>query len=415
MDFVPLRLRFPVVTPSNRMKEALNALLRSKFGLEIRRLEAFQEMISLWPQGDRKGDVLISYIVDPFLVDDERKISNSHTHHWESWLMARAFLEMGYAVDVISYLDHRFVPRKDYSLFLAARTNFERIAKLLNPDCIKIAHLDTAHWLYNNTAVLQRALDVQQRHGVSLQSFKFIEYNWAIEHADYATVLGNQFTVDTYAYANKPVYRIPISSCGSYAWDDGKDFGRCCNNFLWFGSQGFVHKGLDLVLEAFAGMPEQHLYVCGPIDDEPQFKRAFGGYLYDTQNIHTVGWVDVDSDNFRNICGKCASLIYPSCAEGGGGSVIQCMHAGLIPIVSRQASVDIAEDYGILIAEFSVEEIVREVEKLSLLTFAELQQMSRNAWEFARANHTRERFYNEFVRHMQNIIENRHGRQREDG
>lgn len=394
------------------MKEALNAFLRSKFGLEIRRFEASQEMVSLWPEGDRKGDVLISYIVDPFRVDDESKISNSHTHHWESRLMATAFLEMGYAVDVISYLDQQFVPRKEYSLFLAARTNFERIATLLNPDCIKIAHLDTAHWLYNNTAVLQRALNVQQSHGVSLQSFKFIEFNWAIEQADYATVLGNQFTVDTYAYANKPVCRVPISSCGSYAWDEGKDFGQCRENFLWFGSQGFVHKGLDLVLEAFAAMPEQQLYVCGPIDDEPQFKRAFDRYLYATPNIHTVGWVDVESNNFRDICGKCVGLVYPSCAEGGGGSVIQCMHAGLIPIVSRQASVDIAEDYGIFIEQLSVEEIVRQVENLSSLTSAELQQMSRNAWEFARANHNRERFYKEFVRHMQNIIENRHGRQR---
>ena len=34
-----------------------------------------------------------------------------------------------------------------------------------------------------------------------------------------------------------------------------------------------VHKGLDLVLEAFAGMPEYHLTVCGPVAKEKDFER----------------------------------------------------------------------------------------------------------------------------------------------
>jgi glycosyltransferase involved in cell wall biosynthesis len=391
------------------MTRFINQLLRRWLGLEIRQYKTFPAAVTLQPEGGVKGNVLISYIIDPFLVDDENQIPNSHTHHWESWLMAKAFLQMGYAVDVISFMDDRFVPQKNYTLFIAARTNFERIAKLLNSDCIKVAHLDTAHWLYNNAAVLQRSLDLQRRHGVTLASFKFIEYNWAIEHADCATVLGNQFTVDTYAYAQKPVYRIPISSCGSYAWNQERDFAQRRRNYLWFGSKGFVHKGLDLVLEAFAAMPEHHLYVCGPLEDEPQFQQAFHRQLYDTPNIQTIGWVDVDSDEFSEICGKCIGLVYPSCAEGGGGSVIQCMHAGLIPLVSREASVDIHADYGIILEEFSVEEVTRRVAALSSLGAGELEQMSRKAWEFARQNHTREHFFAEFRQRMQKIIDTHRG------
>ncbi len=390
------------------MKSLINNLLRKHFGLEIRPFKSFPAVITLKPDGISIGDVLLSYIIDPFMVDDEIQISNNHTHHWESYLIAKAFLQMGYAVDVISYLDDRFVPQKNYAVFLAARTNFERIAKLLNNDCIKIAHLDTSHWLFNNAAVLKRSLQVQQSRGVSLVSFKFIEYNWAIEYADYATVLGNQFTVETYSYAQKPVFRIPISSCNLYHWTPEKDFDHCRNNFFWFGSHGFLHKGLDLVLDAFVNMPDCRLYVCGPIDYEPSFQEAFDKELYHTPNIHTLGWVDVDSDEFLDLSSKCVGLVYPSCAEGGGGSVIQCMHAGIIPLVTHESSVDISDEYGVIIKEFTINEVEEKVRMLSSLSSNKLEKMSRKAWEFAREHHTRERFFKVFKKRMQSIISN-HG------
>ncbi len=388
------------------MKKLVNNLLRKILGLEICEYKSYPDAITLLPESVSKGNVLLSYIIDPFLVEDESMISNSHTHHWESYLIAKAFLQMGYAVDVISYLDNRFVPKKNYTLFIAARTNFERIAKLLNRECIKIAHLDTSHWIFNNSAILKRSLDVQQRHGVSLTSFKFIEYNWAVEHAGYATVLGNQFTVDTYQYSRKKIYKIPISTCNLYPWRASKEFDECRRHFLWFGSDGLVHKGLDLVLDAFVSMPENHLYVCGPISDDPQFEKAFNKELYHTSNIHTVGWVDVESDEFLNISNQCAALVYPSCAEGGGGSVIQCMHSGLVPVVSYESSVDISDEYGFILEEFSVSEIIDKVRCISALPAERLEKMSRKAWEYARENHTREHFYQVFRQTMQAVISN---------
>ena len=50
------------------------------------------------------------------------------------------------------------------------------------------------------------------------------------------------------------------------------------------------------------------------------------------------------------------ALVYPSCSEGGGGCVINCMHAGLIPVVSYESSVDISHDCGVIFKENSVEE-----------------------------------------------------------
>lgn len=360
---------------------------------------------SFYPVGKQSGsarrNALVAYIIDPFLLANDDKIPNSHTHFQESKLIVQVFLELGYSVDVISYLNHTFQPKKKYDYFFSARTNFETISKRLNNDCIKIAHLDTAHWLFNNKAAYERYYALQQRRGVTLPlRRKIVEFNWAIEHADYATILGNQFTLDTYKYANKQIFRLPIPTCTVYPWFSNKDFKYARNNYLWFGSIGFVNKGLDLVLEAFTDMPEYHLYVCGPIEKEIDFVNAYKKELYETANIHTVGWVDIESPLFKDLCNKCVGMIYTSCSEGGGGCVITCMQAGLIPIVNYESSIDIDPKYGVLLPEATIGEIKKSIVKVGELSEDTLYAMARNAWEVSRERYTSVAYINT----LKNII-----------
>jgi glycosyltransferase involved in cell wall biosynthesis len=338
-----------------------------------------------------KGRVLLAYIIDPFLLADGAAPSNAHTHHWESWQIAQSFLDRGYAVDVISYQNQWFVPRKSYDVLFAARTNFHRLALAMPPHCRKVVHLDTAHWLFNNTAAYRRLLDVQQRRKVTLYNPKMVEVNWAIEHADLCTVLGNDFTLDTYRFANKPLHRVLISAPEVYDYPEARDIGTARQHFMWFGSSGFVHKGLDLVLEAFAGMPDCHLHVCGPFADEPEFMQAFHDEMFNHPNIHAEGWVDVASERFRELCRQSIAVVYPSASEGGGGSVISCMHGGLIPVVSRETSVDIGE-FGLQIGGFTVEAVRSSVRDLLALPADELDRRARAAWNHARNRHTRASF-----------------------
>jgi glycosyltransferase involved in cell wall biosynthesis len=152
-------------------------------------------------------------------------------------------------------------------------------------------------------------------------------------------------------------------------------------------------------------MPDHHLYVCGPLQKEKDFVRAYYKELYETTNIHAVGWVDVGGPEFKEIANKCVGLVYPSCSEAGGGSVIQCMHAGLIPIVSYESSVDV-DDFGVTLKDNSITTIINTVQMVSDLSGGQLQGMARKAWEFARANHTREKFAEEYKRIILNICQN---------
>lgn len=387
------------------MKRIIKEAFR-KLGVEISRYvpNPHEDIVSLKPENECKGNVLLSLWIEPFLVRDSEAISNTHAHNWRSLQVARTFLDLGYDVDVVDYRNGTFIPEKKYTFFVAFRTNFERIAGLLNNDCIKIVHLDTAHWLFNNSASFRRGLSLQQRKGVTLTGLRIVETNMAIECADYATVSGNQFTIGTYSYSKKPIFRIPYPTCAVYPWSEEKNYEACRNNFLWFGSSGFVHKGLDLVLDVFAEIADCHLYVCGPIQSEKDFEQAYYKELYQTPNIHTLGWVDIDSPEFIEITNKCVGLIYPSCSEGGGGSAITCMQAGVIPIVSYESSVDV-EDFGIILKESSLEEIKAAIQMITRLSAEKLGSMSRKAWEFATANHTREKYAEEFRQVIDRITE----------
>ena len=351
--------------------------------------------ISLKPNGAINGYVLLSYFISPFLLKEDQSIPNSHTNQWECFQIANTFLKLGYAVDVINYTDEQFLPAKNYSFFIDIHRNLERLSPHLNADCIRILHITGAHWLFQNQAEYARLLALQKRRGITLAPRRIAPPSLGIEIADLATILGNEFTIKTFTYAKKPIYRIPISTTNRYEWMPGKNYEKCRNNFLWFGSSGMVHKGLDLVLEAFSEMPEYNLTVCGPIQQEEDFEKAFFKELYQTSNIHTVGWIDTSTSKFTKILESCIGLIYPSCSEGGGGSAITCMHGGLIPILSYESSVDVL-DFGFILNDSSINEIKKTVNVLANLPAKELKMRSRKAWEFVRANHTKERFSEEY-------------------
>ena len=388
------------------MKVLVKSLLRH-FGLEILRYkkDSLAKQISLKPRTTARGNALLSYVLAPFLLKPGQTISNDHTHDWESFQIAEILLDLGYAVDVIDYRNFIFRPRKPYSIFIGARTNFERIARLINPNCIKIVHLDTAHWIYNNSYAYNRHRELVERRGVALNNYKYVEVNQALEWADCATLHGNQYTQGTYRYAQKPLFPIPNTTCGLYDSPKNKEWDICRKNFLWFGSGGLVHKGLDLTLEAFAGMPDYHLHVCGPIEQEKKFEQIYTKELYHTPNIHTKGWVDINGEDFLEVINQCIGLIYPSSSEGCPGSVSTCMHAGLIPILTFECGMDV-HDFGIILKNSSIAEIRKTIIGLSNLPIEKLEVMAQSTWEYARNTHTRENFAVEMRRALEKIIAN---------
>ena len=362
-----------------------------------------RRVISLEPAQRTQGDVLFSYISSPFFRPPGESIPSTHTHYWESLQIAQSFLDLGYGVDVISWRNDWFQPEKPYRAFVDVRYNMERLAPLLSRDCVRIMHAETAHCLFHNAAEARRLLELQGRKGVTLRARRLMEPNWAIEHADCATILGNAFTLGTYRYANKPLYPVPISAPALYPSPEGKDFDAARKRFLWLSSGGMVHKGLDLVLDAFADMPGYEVVICGPVDREADFVAAYEHALYRSPNVRTLNWVDVTSQAFIELMSSCVGLIYPSCSEGQSGAVVTCLHGGLVPIVSRESGVDV-DRFGTVLESCSLEEIKDAVRMVASLPVRELRERARGAWEYARAHHTREKFAEEYRQAVSRIL-----------
>jgi glycosyltransferase involved in cell wall biosynthesis len=207
-------------------------------------------------------------------------------------------------------------------------------------------------------------------------------------------------------FQKKTLYPIHLSTAILVPYYE-KDFTIIKKNYLWLGSTGMVHKGLDLVLEAFSQLPDYNLIVCGPVDKEKDFENAYFKELYRSSNIKTLGFVDLDSKDFLDTIQNTVGLIYPSCSEGQAGSVISCMHAGLIPIISYESGVDTG-DYGCTLSENTVDAIIEAVIFLSQKSTEELRNMSHNSRSYAREYHTREMFskdYEDFVKKILNKTE----------
>jgi glycosyltransferase involved in cell wall biosynthesis len=389
-----------------RARRALGRLLRRLRGVEIRR-------VRLVPDRAPVGRVLLSYIIDPFLVRGERAISLAHTQDWECWRMAHTWRELGFAVDVIHWTNARFAPDSPYDVLIDPRHNLERLSPLVGAECLKVFHAETAHWRTSDDAQRRRLDELAARRGVRLRQLRLVGENRGIETADCAVVLGNEWTLATYRPFGKPLFRVPLSNACLYPSPEGKDFERCRRRFVWFGAPHFVHKGLDRTLEAFAGAPELELSVAGPIDRDAEFANAYARELFATPNIATLGWLDVASERFRALAAGNAGAVFPSCSEGGGGSAVTTMHAGLVPVVTPEASVDVDPSCGVLLPDADVETIRAAARALAIRPAAELRALAVAAWRRARAGHTRESFARDYRAAVLQILETLRPRLRE--
>jgi hypothetical protein len=161
--------------------------------------------------------------------------------------------------------------------------------------------------------------------------------------------------------------------------------------FLWMANRAFVHRGLDLVLEAFAKMPELELNVAGPIESENDFVSAYYKELYETANIRVHGWISVASELFSQLSSDCLFFIYPTCSEGQSGSVITAMNRGMIPIITEDAGID-DQGQAVMLHDPTADMIISVCRKCASCDDEELINMAVRSYDIANSKHSRAEF-----------------------
>lgn len=321
-----------------------------------------------------KHRALLSYLPYAFYLNPDSLLSLAHENIWKCREIGMILRDSGFVVDVASCVSSAFTPKHRYDLFFEVGHNLDRIGHLLPGACIKIVYSTGNHWLFQNRAELERLAGVKERRGVVLKPRRLASPTFADLTADALVMGGNEFTRGTYSHVTCPVYQV-----GSFAFRvshiSERSWSRAHREFLWLGGAGAVLKGLDLVLEVFARMPDLHLHVVGDIESEPDFFEAYRKELLKTMNITYHGYVHHVTDSFLEIARSCCAVIYPSASDASPGAVLSCMSTGLIPIVSYEAGLDVGEA-GVILRDCSLDTIQAEVARMADLGEHELRERS---------------------------------------
>ncbi|HTA82097.1 MAG TPA: glycosyltransferase [Bacteroidia bacterium] len=323
---------------------------------------------------------LVSYIQNVF-EDARNQADERHTNRLTTAIIAETLRDLGYNVDVINYSDDIEDRFNTYDIVIGLGKSLDSVlSKRSSSKKPKVIWFGTGcNPLFSNTATIKRVDDFYKKHGkIVLTSSRYIKEDWVLQHefADWIILHGSTFSRSTYRKENISSIHAPVFIKHNITRTDN-EWATAKQNFIWFGSNGAIHKGLDLVIDAFTERKDCTLHICGDIENEVDFFKLYSPLIKSSSNIKYHGFVNVESDSFKKILQSCAFVIYPSASEGNSPAVLTCMaNGGLVPVVSKNADIDL-NGYGILIDELTIESVSSAVQKSQDLSVSELKAQSK--------------------------------------
>lgn len=334
------------------------------------------------------GRLLLYYKTDSFFSSRLVRKS-SHTNDFEILLMVDCFSKMGFEVDVVDRLaskqDLEAIKGRHYTVFIS---NLAGNSAPLQSHIQSIVTFDKlVAYVMGPEPVLSSFL-VQRRHDEFFERTKHkpvvrrlvkgdeTELNSRFSAVDAFISNGKNFSVQSYLkkYPSIPVHRVPSSISESIVPPQDLFKRKKANRFLYFGGNGCICKGLDLVLEAFDGLEGVELDVCAP-PAEDDFWSYYKPLLSRNPHIRYHGFIEVGGEKFVQLTTEASFNVFASSSEGCATSVLTAMRMGCIPIVSHESDVDVT-GFGFELVNSSVVEIRDLIVKLKELKKDELAKKS---------------------------------------
>jgi hypothetical protein len=338
---------------------------------------------------------LVSYLRAPFVSGRTR----AHTNTWECFTAAEALDALGYRVDVVEYLDGGLPDYSGYDVLYGFGEPFEWSFFAPGGDRLRRVYYGPGcSPAYTARASALRLADAFARTGVWMPDATRVgDRAWRLQTllADTLIALGDEFVLETYRAEGG---RCRYERVRPFFFDAGgpappaerSDEAR--RHFLWFGSTGAIHKGLDLLLEHFAARPDLHLHVCGLKHWEARFLEHYRPLLRGRPNIEDHGFVPLESDAFRALVARCGAAIYPTACEGGAPALLNVVANGaLLPVAPATVGVDLGGGE-VPIEALSVDGVAAAVEATLALSAGEHRERAEATRAFVRAEYPYERY-----------------------
>lgn len=325
-------------------------------------------------------------------------VQQKRTQPYEILSIINVFTESNYVVDLLDCNEIRIpeaILDRNYDLIFGFGESHYRITNL-KPQAISVLYMteNTPEFSYREE---QKRLDYYfERHGKRhkiIRSGKFYKkYHLEKTYTHVITMGEPEFLMDKYP---SPYSIFPTGLINPEFKFGKKNHYESRKNFLWMGSLGAIHKGLDLLLDVFSERKDVTLHICGLSDMEKKMLK-----LKPSKNIIDHGYVLVSSDKFIDLTNTCTFIILPSCSEGCSTSILTGMLHGLIPIVMKDSGFNRLSGHAVFLDTYRIDYLQSQITYLSDFDVEELSGFSKKVYDFACKNFT----INAFSENMRNIL-----------
>ncbi len=352
---------------------------------------------------------LLSYILAPYSYSTKEKCPPKHANFHAAWEIVEILNTLGYDVTAVEASNKQFVITEDYDLLIGTLDCIDRFSPYLPEKCRKVFYALGVYVESRNgeTGELKRISALEKRTGLNYIPKRLFpnpeSIARSVEKADHLIITGGKATIDTFPSkynAKSSICTMPIfpNSLGDFCVKHSS----LNNEFIWFFGYGQVHKGLDLVIEAFTKMPNLTLNIAGTM--EADFERIYGKVISESENIKYHGYLETDGSEFESLVKRCRAFVAPTVNEGISCACVSLIQLGLYPIMSEASGVDIESQNYEQLRSCTVPEIIEAVEKVSRMDVNLLSERAIKNSEQAKDMFSPERFRSDFCESIKTAV-----------
>lgn len=360
----------------------------------------FVQNVNWQPNNSNQKRVLFSYVFSHLFQDI--KNASYGTRGVECAIMISEFIKNGYCLDLI---DCRTNPKeellngKKYDLIFGFGLPFNYLnRKEINAN--RVLYLTEKHPQFSRIKEKERLDYYNRRHK---KIFDYSRTGLYYKDEDFNNL-------DSIVYIGDPsdshLIPVPLPKYSIYPTglindnyqSKNRNVSTSKKKFLWFGSLGAIHKGLDLLIDVFKNLPDSTLYIAGLGKLEEKMLPEYR----DMKNIINVGFLKVNSSTYLDIVHCCSFVILPSCSEAMSTGVITCMNHGLIPIITKETGFHF-KDFGYELSDFRIETISKTVKECSNLENDLILEQHKSVYNYSITNFSAEKFQDNFSKILRKI------------
>ena len=379
-----------------KLKGKIWRYIKDLFHNEIESEPGLIQNINFDPARAQKT-ILISYLTHGYFVDF-RKYSG-RTVLLEIAAIIKIFSQLDYCIDLINCNDIKAIDpikQKKYDLIFGFGEVFYQMSQI-RPEAKTLLYLTEQHPEFSYREEKKRLDYFYERHHKTLPIVRSgVFYKTIHLQRKYTNVITLSEVEPLLEQYNRPYVLFPTGIFNTKAEIENKNHHTARKNFLWLGSTGFVHKGLDLLIDVFQTRTDINLHICGLHESDRKLMTT-----PKRDNIFDHGHVDIASERFIKIISSCSYSVLPSCSEGFSTSITTSMLHGLIPVVMKDTGFNRLHDKAILLNDYKIEYLDNVLTELSEISPESIKVLSKKNYDFAH----QEFKISAFEKKFQNIIE----------